>query len=201
MTDVLEKKHGSWIKPKVVFGFAILLGFSITSLIITYKGFMDLNLTRQGLSEPGQKLVLINAIITEIYGEETDIRTYVLTNNPAYLEHYTSKQKKINTALKSLERLTSNNPEQKKKVAQITKLLKSKREIVDELIQIRQDENTERFYDEALRQISSAEKSFQKTKAIRKVTTVTTSERDTLLAQKKIEKGIIGKIKNFFVGS
>ena len=201
MTEILEKKHGSWIKPKVVFGFAILLVFSITSLIITYKGFMDLNLTRQGLSEPGQKLVLINAIITEIYGEETDIRTYVLTNNPAYLEHYTSKQKKINTALKSLERLTSNNPEQKKKVAQITKLLKSKREIVDELIQIRQDENTERFYDEALRQISSAEKSFQKTKAIRKVTTVTTSERDTLLAQKKIEKGIIGKIKNFFVGS
>ena len=201
MTEVLERKHGSWIKPKVVFGFAILLVFSITSLIITYKGFMDLNLTRQGLSEPGQKLVLINAIITEIYGEETDIRTYVLTNNPAHLEHYTSKQKKINTALKSLERLTSNNPEQKKKVAQITKLLKSKREIVDELIQIRQDENTERFYDEALRQISSAEKSFQKTKAIRKVTTVTTSERDTLLAQKKIEKGIIGKIKNFFVGS
>lgn len=201
MAELFEKKHGSWIKPKVIFGFAILLVFSITSLIITYKGFMDLNLTRQGLSTPGQKLVLINAIITEIYGEEADIRTYVLTNNTVYLDNYASKQRKINTAIKSLQRLTDNNPEQKKKVTQINKLLKSKREIVDELIRIRQDENSERFYDEALRQISYAERSFQKTKAIRKVTTVTTSERDTLLAQKKIEKGIIGRIRNFFVGS
>lgn len=201
MAEGIEKSYETWIKPKVLGGFAIILIFSIASIIITYRGFNELNITRQGLSEPGQKLAIINSIITEIYGEETDIRTYVLTNDPVYLEKYTAKQKKINTALRSLDRLTSTNPDQHKKVEQISKLLKSKREIVDELINLRQNENTDRFYDEALKQISTAGKSVRKSKAIAKTTTVTTSERDTLVSHKSSEKGILGKIKSFFVGS
>lgn len=201
MSEIIEKSYGSWIKPKVLGGFVIILIFSIASIIITYRGFMELNITRQGLSEPGQKLAIINAIITEIYGEETDIRTYVLTSDPTYLQKYTAKQKKINSAIRSLERLTSNNPDQRKKVDQVSKLLKSKREIVDELIKLRQEENSEQFYDEALKQISVAGKSVNRSKAITKTTTVTTSEHDTVLTRKSSEKGIFGKIKNFFVGS
>ena len=156
MAEGIEKSYGSWIKPKVLGGFAIILIFSVVSIVITYRGFMELNLTRQGLSEPGQKLAIINAIITEIYGEETDIRTYVLTNDPVYLGKYAEKQKKINTAVRSLNRLTSDNSDQNKKVDQISRLIKSKREIVDELIKLRQSENADRFYDEALKQISFA---------------------------------------------
>lgn len=201
MADGIEKSYGSWIKPKVLGGFAIILVFSVVSIVITYRGFMELNLTRQGLSEPGQKLAIINAIITEIYGEEADIRTYVLTNDPAYLSKYSEKQKKINTAVRSLNRLTSTNPDQNRKVDQISRLIKSKREIVDELIKLRQSENVDKFYDEALKQISFAGKSVQNTRAISKTTTVTTSERDTLVSKKTSEKGIFGKIKSFFVGS
>jgi len=197
----IEKTNGSWIKPKVLSGFAIIIIFSIVSIVITYQGFMELNLTRQGLSEPGQKLSIINAIITEIYGEETDIRTYVLTNDPSYLQKYNAKQKKINTAIRSLERLTSNNSDQQQKVDQISKLLKGKREIINELIKLRQTENGEQFYDEALRQISAAGKSVKKSKAIAKTTTITTSEHDTVLTRKPSESGIFGKIKNFFVGA
>lgn len=201
MAEGIEKSHGLWIKPKVLGGFTIILVFAIVSIVITYRGLMELNITRQGLSEPGQKLALINAIITEIYGEETDIRTYVLTNDPTYLEKYTAKQKRINKALKSLEHHTANDPDQKKNVTQINKLLKSKRDIVSELILIRQNDNSEKFYDEALSQISYAGKSVRKSKAITQTTTVITSEHDTLVTKKTPEKGIFGKIKNFFVGA
>lgn len=162
---------------------------------------MELTLTRQGLSQPGQKLAIINAIITEIYGEEADIRTYVLTNDTSYLDKYTSKQKKINSAVRSLERLTTDNPDQHQKVTQVSQLLKSKRDIVNALIELRKNENTDRFYDEAFRQISFAGKSVRESKAVAKTTTITTSQRDTLLTRTVQDKGIFGKIKKFFVGN
>ncbi|MGE0077564.1 MAG: ATP-binding protein [Bacteroidales bacterium] len=200
MSEDIEKPYSSWIKPKVLSGFTIILIFSVVSIVITYKGFWDLSITRQGLSEPGQKLALINAIITDIYGEEADIRTYVLTSDTSYLERYSVKQKRIGKALKSLERYTSNEDDQSEKVKQISTLLKSKRDIVNELVALRQGENSEKFYEEALRQISDAGNSVQKSTAIAKTTTVTTSQHDTLVA-KKSDKGIFGKIKSFFVGS
>lgn len=201
MAEEIEKSNGSWIKPKVLGGFSLILIFSIISIYITYKGFMELTLTRQGLSQPGQKLAIINAIITEIYGEEADIRTYVLTNDTSYLDKYTSKQKKINSAVRSLERLTTDNPDQHQKVTQVSQLLKSKRDIVNALIELRKNENTDRFYDEAFRQISFAGKSVRESKAVAKTTTITTSQRDTLLTRTVQDKGIFGKIKKFFVGN
>ncbi|MGD9976828.1 MAG: ATP-binding protein [Bacteroidales bacterium] len=201
MAEEIEKSNGSWIKPKVLGGFSLILIFSIISIYITYKGFMELTLTRQGLSQPGQKLAIINAIITEIYGEEADIRTYVLTNDTSYLDKYTSKQKKINSAVRSLERLTTDNPDQHQKVTQVSQLLKSKRDIVNALIKLRENENTDRFYDEAFRQISFAGKSVRESKAVAKTTTITTSQRDTLLTRTVQDKGIFGKIKKFFVGN
>ncbi len=201
MAEPIEKSYGMWIKPKVLGGFAIILIFSIVSIVITYRGFMELNLTRQGLGDPAHKLAIINAIVTEIYGEEADIRTYVLTSDQAYLQKYSARQKRINNALKSLQRLLADNPNQLKKLKQAANLIKSKREIVDELIAIRQSENVERFYDEALLQISRAGHSVQRSKAVAQTTTVTTSEHDTLVERNAGQVGIFGKIKNFFVGS
>ncbi|PKP34170.1 MAG: hypothetical protein CVT98_10990, partial [Bacteroidetes bacterium HGW-Bacteroidetes-15] len=84
------------IKPKVFFGFMMVLGIAIAALWVTYKGFVELTETQQSLSDPSRKLIKLNSILTDIYEAESNIRTYTFTQNESYLSIYLSFMKNIN---------------------------------------------------------------------------------------------------------
>jgi CHASE3 domain sensor protein len=85
MKEYKGKTKQGRIKPKVFWGFFVILSIATVALFVTYKGFVELSETRESLSKPSQKLIKLNSIITDIYEAESNIRTYTLTQNESYL--------------------------------------------------------------------------------------------------------------------
>jgi signal transduction histidine kinase/CheY-like chemotaxis protein/HPt (histidine-containing phosphotransfer) domain-containing protein len=200
MADSLDKPKGFMIKPKVLTGFIIILLFSASSIIVTYQGFKELNLTRQEIGQPGQKLALINRLISEVYGGEADVRMFIITNDTGYLESFEERKKKVTSVLNSLDGLMAETPGQQQNVKQIKALLSRKWAIVNELLALRKTYTDDRFYEEALKQIERAGTESRIRASVAKTTTVTTTLHDTVVTLENKDENLFGKIKRFFVG-
>ena len=181
MVKKTKTKQGK-IKPKVLFGYLIILGIALAALGITYKGFIDLTQTRQTISEPSQKLIKLNSIITDIYEAESNIRTYTLTQNESYLSIYLGFMKNINLKVDSLLTLSQNDPVQTEKIKFIQELLNRKRRVLRELIELKKTDQTSRFYSKALEEVESLNlDSVRESAVITSVTTTTKSRRDSVI--------------------
>lgn len=172
------------IKPKVFWGFVIILTIATAAMYVTYMGFIELSETRDSLSKPSKKLIKLNSIITDIYEAESNIRTYTLTQNESYLSIYLTFMKTINTKVDSLLTLTHNDPIQAEKIKFIQNLLRRKRQVLNELVVLKQSDQTSRFYQQALEQVESLNiDSIKESSVITSVTTTRTSRRDSVISK------------------
>lgn len=194
------QNRAQWIKPKVIGGFLLIIIFSVTAIIMTYRGVSDLKTTRQGFGLPGQKITVLNRLITSIYNEDSDFRMYVLTSNDDYLKTYNNTHPKVSAALKSLQKLAYNNPSQLSSIGKIEKLLQNKREIEGEILEMRQSISTSIFYDKAMQRIVRAGSETQRYNQIYKQKTVTQLKRDTVIYKKTDNASMASRIKRFFLG-
>ncbi len=189
------------IKPKVLFGYLIILSITLAALAVTYKGFIDLTKTRQSISEPSQKLIKLNSIITDIYEAESNIRTYTLTQNESYLSIYLGFMKNINTKVDSLLILADNNPVQSEKIRFIQELLNRKRRVLRELIALKKTDQSSRFYAKALEEVENINLDGVKESAvITSVTTTTKSRRDSIIniENETSTQGVFSKLLRWF---
>ncbi len=171
------------IKPKVLFGYLIILSIALAALAVTYKGFIDLTNTRQSISEPSQKLIKLNSIITDIYEAESNIRTYTLTQNESYLSIYLGFMKNINSKVDSLLILADKNPVQSEKIKFIQELLNRKGRVLRELIALKKSDQSSRFYAKALEEVENINlDSIKESAVITSVTTTTKSRRDSVVS-------------------
>lgn len=196
----LIKSRTHWIKPKVIAGFLLIIIFSVTAIIMTYRGVSDIKTTREGFGLPSQKITVLNRLITSIYNEDSDFRMFVLTSNQEYLKSYQVNQPRVKAAIKSLQKLAYNNPSQLKAISKIEKLLQNKREIEGEILQMRQDINTSIFYDKAMQRIASAGAETQRYNQVTRQKTVTQVKRDTVIYRKNDNASMANRIKRFFLG-
>jgi len=179
-----DKVKQGRIKPKVFLGFVIILSIAAVALFVTYKAFDELSETRNSLSNPSQKLIMLNSIIADIYEAESNIRTYTLTQNESYLSLYLSFMSTINHKVDSLRVLALANPVQAEKVKFIQDLLKRKQRVLNELVVLKQDDQTSRFYQKALEQVEMINlDSIQESAVITSVTTTRTSQRDSVISR------------------
>ncbi|MFP4556576.1 MAG: ATP-binding protein [Bacteroidales bacterium] len=170
------------IKPKVIFGYLVVLGIALVALGITYKGFIDLTKTRQSISEPNQKLIKLNSILTDIYEAESNIRTYTLTQNESYLSIYVSFMSEINLKVDSLLTLAESDPVQSEKIKFIKELLVRKRMVLKELVELKRNDQSSRFYTMAMEEVEKLDvDSIQESSVVSSVTTTTTSRRDSTI--------------------
>lgn len=190
-----------WIKPKVIGGFLLIIIFSVTAIVMTYQAVSDLKTTRQGLGLPGQKITVLNRLLASIYAEDSDFRMYVLTSNDYYLKTYNNNHQKVIAAIKSLQKLAYSNQSQLNSIKKIQKLLKNKREIESEILQMRQSNNSNIFYDKAMQQISRAGSETQRYHEVYKQKTVTQVRRDTVIYKKVSNESLAARIKRFFLGA
>ncbi|MDD2278047.1 MAG: ATP-binding protein [Bacteroidales bacterium] len=200
MNKKQKNKQGK-IKPKVLFGYLIILSITLAALAVTYKGFIDLTKTRQSISEPSQKLIKLNSIITDIYEAESNIRTYTLTQNESYLSIYLGFMKNINTKVDSLLTLADNNPVQSEKIRFIQELLNRKRRVLRELIALKKTDQSSRFYAKALEEVENINLDGVKESAvITSVTTTTKSRRDSIINvdNEASTQGVFSKLLRWF---
>jgi len=192
-----------WIKPKVLAGFAIVIAFAITSISITYNSFIELSRTKQSLSHPNRKLLMLNSALADIYEAESNIRAYNLTRNENYLNIYFSFLLKINDKVDTLLYLTNDSPSQKVKIETIKQLLEQKEKVLDEFIDFKLQDHSSLFYEKAMYEIAKVQAmSNSKEPILAKTTTTTTSRRDTVVKKDPPQKtGFFGRIKGWISGS
>ncbi|HCX99680.1 MAG TPA: hypothetical protein DG754_06020 [Bacteroidales bacterium] len=189
------------IKPKVLLGYLIILGIALVALAVTYKGFIDLTNTRQSISEPSQKLIKLNSIITDIYEAESNIRTYTLTQNESYLSIYLGFMNNINTKVDSLLALADSDPVQSEKIRFIQELLIRKGRVLRELIALKKSDQSSRFYAKALEEVENINlDSIKESAVITSVTTTTKSRRDSVIniETENSTQGVFSKFLRWF---
>lgn len=190
----------SWLKPKVLGAFVLLLGVSILSVIITYRGFWDLSINQQQLGLPGQKFARISRFINELYAQEADLRIFILTSDSTYLQSYEQHQHELSRQLAVLKRESAQMPRQNRYFKQIERFLAEKRQVVDELVKLREDSKISSFYDEVLAVLNTSINKGQKKLSTAKTVTIENRLRDTVITVKSKSKTFFGAIKRFFVG-
>ncbi|HCT29311.1 MAG TPA: hypothetical protein DIW31_00920 [Bacteroidales bacterium] len=191
-----------WLKPKVLAGFVIILAFAISAVSITYNGFIELSKTKQSLSHPNKKLILLNAVLTDIYEAESNIRTYNLTRDEESLNTYFKFLINISDKVDTLLDLTKESHSQSLKIEKIKQLLEKKEEVLEEFIELKQLDRSSVFYDRALEEIARVQAITNANPPIvsRSVTT-TTTKRDTVLERLPSHKsGFFGRLKNWISG-
>lgn len=196
-----EKGRYGRIKPKVFFGFMIVLGIALAALWVTYRGFIELTHTQQSLSEPSRKLIKLNSILTDIYEAESNIRTYTLTQNESYLSIYLSFMVNINEKVDSLLQLAHNDPVQIEKTRFIKDLLNRKRRVLNELVELKRTDQSSRFYQMALDEVEKLElDSLRESAVITSVTTTKTSRRDSIInkALEDSPQSVFGRFLRLF---
>ncbi len=200
--DKSEKKQWLRIKPKVLFGFLIILGITFAASFVTYKGFMKLSETREILSEPRQKLIKLNSILADIYEAESNIRTYTLTHNEHYLTLYFSFLLNINEKVDTLLILAYDNPVQSGKILYIQELLERKKRVLNELLELKTEDQYSQFYFMALEEVEKIEPDTSKQASIiTSTTTTTTSKHDTIITRQPIDEatqGVLTRMKRWF---
>lgn len=196
----LSGNDGFWIKPKVIAGFLLVVVFSVVSMIIMYRSFSELNRTREDMNLPNEKLAVINSVVTDMFDAESDIRTFMLTNDEQYLTLYSNKQRKVSRGIETLVGLTSGNAEQHGMVKRIKKLIGNKKLVVDELIAFQSSSISDVFYSRAINEVVDVGNSAAPAVAVLKATTITTHKRDTSFVVADPSTGMFDKIRRFFVG-
>jgi signal transduction histidine kinase/CheY-like chemotaxis protein len=193
----------SRIKPKVLFGFILLLLVALAAVIFTFTGFRQLISTRQSLSEPSRKLILLNSTLTDIYEAESNIRAYTLNQDPKHLNSYLSVLKRVNKKVDSLYILTQSDSLQGVQIMYIKRLLKRKNKVLNDYIDLKQTDWSAEFYNLALNEIGRLETdSILRDAVITKTTTTKTSRKDTLVKkQPEDAPGFFGRLKGWFTGS
>ncbi|HNS30830.1 MAG TPA: ATP-binding protein [Tenuifilaceae bacterium] len=200
--DASEKKQRLRIKPKVLFGFLIILSIAFAASFVTYKGFTKLSSTQEILSEPRQKLIKLNNILADIYEAESNIRTYTLTHDEHYLTLYFSLLININEKVDSLLILSYDNPVQSGKILYIQELLESKKNILNELLALKTEDQYSQFYHLALEEVEKIEpNTSNQASVITKTTITTTSKQDTVISRKpaaELDQGLFTRMKRWF---
>ncbi|QKG80875.1 ATP-binding protein [Tenuifilum thalassicum] len=192
--------RNEWIKPKVIGGFLLVVLFSTTAIFITYKGISDLKETREGFGVPGQKISVLNKLITAIYNEDSDFRIFVLTADSTYLKEYKVNQRRVGSALQSLKKLSYNSSSQLKSIRKIGVLIENKRSIESEILNLRAELGQKNFYDRAIQKIARAGEETQRYAQVARSKTITRIQRDTIIEKKDKNPSMTSRIKRFFLG-
>ncbi len=195
-----EQNRPQWIKPKVIVGFLLIAIFSATAIVMTYRGVNDLKLTREGFGLPGQKITVLNRLITSIYNEDSEFRMFVLTTNENYLSAYKNGHKNVTAALKSLQKLAYDNPQQINSINKIQGLLEKKRQTENELLEMMVNINSNTFYDKAIQKIARAGAETQRYAQIYRQKIITHYKRDTVVERKSTSNSMASRVKRFFLG-
>lgn len=198
MTQRSIKPDKTWIKPRVVAGFVLVVLFSVASIVIAFNNFGEVERIQRELSHPNDNMLTINAMTAEVVGAESDIRTYMLTADRQFLTAYTNKQQHIDALLRKLRERFNGDATQLQTLTRLTALVDEKRLVVDEMLAFALLPGADQFLDSTLAELKRAEHGAQPALSIRQTTTINTECRDSTYTVHP--NGLMERIRNLFTG-
>jgi len=106
---------------RVIFIIAIFILLFLSS--IAYKHNRDLNESSKLLMHTYEINIELERLMSAIKDAETGQRGFMITRNNRFLAPYLYSRDKVNTSFISLKKLTANNPQQKKNLDKLFKLI------------------------------------------------------------------------------
>jgi signal transduction histidine kinase/DNA-binding response OmpR family regulator/CHASE3 domain sensor protein len=109
---------------QLVFSLSTLL--LLISLTASFYSIQKLISNSQLVNHTNQVLIEAENIISSMKDAETGQRGYLITLDPLFLQPYTGSRAKVKASLDQLQKLTIDNPDQQKNLAQVKALYEAK---------------------------------------------------------------------------
>ncbi len=125
------------------FGKRIAVGFAISFALlagigtVAYRSIDSLTRTSDWVTHTHTVLDRINGTISAMQNTETGARGFVITGDDAFLEPYQAGIVSVAKQIKELRELTSDNPKQQKRIAEMELLVAAKLEHEKQIIEAR----------------------------------------------------------------
>jgi signal transduction histidine kinase/FixJ family two-component response regulator len=148
-----DKTVSNSLKSKVVLGYILIILAPAIAIIFLYNGIKNLQLLDQTNTAPNVKLYKINQILTLIYEAENQTRTYFLLRNKTDFEDYVKTLNKIGENIDTLAVHYVENPQQIKYLNDVKDLLLQKKDVIQQLKEIRSPNKREFLYTRALEEV------------------------------------------------
>ncbi|OUL27987.1 response regulator [Nostoc sp. 106C] len=129
-------KIGSKIGASFALGLAILSAIGV----ISYRTTNDLITTSSWESHTYQVLGLLEDLSSKLQEAETGQRGYIITGSKPYLEPYQTAIKSIDQPIKQLRSLTSDNPNQQRRLDMLEPLITERINIMQRVIDLRESQ-------------------------------------------------------------
>jgi diguanylate cyclase (GGDEF)-like protein len=127
----------------MVAGFATALLLLLTLGLITYRVTATLIEDNGWVAHTYQVIGLIEDAQTAVTNAETAQRGYVITGDERFLAPYSDAQPRVELNLVRLEQLTSDNPAQQHRVAELRRRVSDKLAVVSEVVALRREGQAE----------------------------------------------------------
>jgi two-component system, NarL family, sensor histidine kinase EvgS len=125
----------------------VLRGFAIAIAILVFVGWQSYrNTARFAEASEWRKhtyevLRNLDETVARLVDAETGQRGYILTGDEAYLEPYRATIKNIDQTIRNLKNLTSDNPNQQKRIQSLEPLVEKKLALLQRTIDLRKNED------------------------------------------------------------
>jgi methyl-accepting chemotaxis protein len=132
---------------KVAAGFCVPLVLLLLIGAVSYRAILSLTRTSYQVDHTHQVLEHISNLFADLRDAETGQRGYVLTGEDSYLEPHQAAVADVDRTLRDLRELTADNPNQQRRLADVSSLVSAKLTELQESIDLRRNAG----FDAALR--------------------------------------------------
>ncbi len=142
------------IRTKVMLGFSLVMFGVLFVGVTAYKNFTKLVDSVQVLSEPNNKVLLLNNVLHDISEAEISLRQYILVPKTVTIQSYVNHSKRVIAGIDSIKDIASQNPNQLVKLDTLTILLQEKLTSGYDFLKIYSKKRGVNYYSKALAEIS-----------------------------------------------
>lgn len=128
---------------KIAGGFALAFLLLLGIGLVSYHSITSLTGTSHSVTHTHQVLEHVAEVLSLLKDAETGQRGFVITGDESFLEPYQSATDTIQTVVKELRELTSDNPNQQKRIDEVEPLIAAKLAELKETIDLRRKGNLE----------------------------------------------------------
>lgn len=140
-TDFSKRTLG--LDPPVAFGLAAALIFFLISGAIAYLNLQNLREGNRSVTHSHDVIVALDKLLSNAQDAETGQRGFLLTNDDRYLSPYNEAVRAIPAKLDEIAELTSDNPAQQARVAELRRRVEAKLSELRETIDLRRAQGLE----------------------------------------------------------
>ena len=128
---------------KIAAGFALAFLLLLGIGLVAYRSITVLTSTSHLVTHTHQVLERVSEVLSLLKDAETGQRGFVITGDEAFLEPYQSGTSNVHTVVKELRELTSDNPNQQKRIDEAEPLIAAKLAELKQTIDLRRKGNVE----------------------------------------------------------